>query len=245
MKNKIFMRNFALQVLIIMLFAGFLLPKSVLAEDELPDPGTLPNNPLYIFERIAEKISDFFVLDPERKVERALERAQERLSEFRAMAGIENVGEDALNRAANRYQDRINKAVMALEKIRTHERAGELAERISNAVMKHQTILLDVLGDAPQEAHDGIVNALESSSKGVENVINIFPEGERERVRSRIQQDTEAIEELKSYLQQQSDEKDAEMDDLELEAELNALEAELQGLELQGGAEIDQIEEEE
>ena len=227
-----------------MLFAGFLLPKGALADEELPDPGTLPNNPLYIFERIAEKISDFFVLDPEKKIERALERAQERLSEFRAMSGMENVDEDALNRAANRYQEKINKAVMALEKIRTHERAAEWAEKISNMVMKHQGILLDVLGDAPQKAHEGIINALEGSSKGVENVVNIFPEEEREGLRSRIQQDTEAIEGLKDYLQQQPNEEDVNMDDLELEAELDALEAELRGLETQGNAEIDQIENE-
>lgn len=75
---------------IFLLLLLMIIPVTVQAEDELPDPGITPDNFLYPFDVFFDDVSLIFTFDEEAKFNKSLQILNERLAEIVAMNNTNN-----------------------------------------------------------------------------------------------------------------------------------------------------------
>lgn len=134
--------------------------------DDLPDPGRLPDHPLYFMTSASEAVGSFFTFGDADKAERALELSERRLAEARALA--EQGKPEEAERAAERYREQLDRAVARAEEARAEgeDPDGEALEDVSEATSRHQAVLADVYEKVPEQARPGIERAMEASKRG-------------------------------------------------------------------------------
>lgn len=149
--------------------------------DDLPDPGMLPDHPLYFVTSASEAVGTFFTFGDADKAERALELSERRLAEVRALA--EQGKPEAAERAAERYRDQLDRAVTRAEQARARaedeeveepegeeeaeeEETDEALTRVAEATSRHQEVLAEVYQKVPEQARPGIERAMEASERG-------------------------------------------------------------------------------
>jgi len=177
-----------------------------LAEENLPDPGTLPDSTFYFLKSWKESIQTFFTFGAENKAEQFMHLAEVRLAEYQKMAEKGTLrqaqGEklEIAQKTIEKYERQLNQALEKTEEAKTKGNdVTKLKETISEKIIKHQEVLGEVLEKVPKEAKKGIENAIEMSQKGFKNAVQAVTgekkkelEKKAEEVKSRIEEKKEA-----------------------------------------------------
>lgn len=163
------------------------------ADTELPNPGMLPDSPLYFLERAAERMSIFFTFNNKAKAERLLRQSEERLAEIEVLLQREKV--EKVKETAEHYQERVDEALERAGRARerNEENIDDVFERIAENAARHQEILGDVYDRVPEDAKDAIERALEMSAQGYENALRAVSRENAEGVLNRMREHIEEI----------------------------------------------------
>lgn len=170
-------------------------------DNDLPSPGITPDSFLYFLDTLGEEISLTLTFSAEKKIHKALQYADEKLAEVIAMAEKKKI--KALERANKKYQKYLALANKKVEKIKDEgKNIEELVTLITEKILKHQEILSEVFEKVPEQAQQGIKNAIEASQKGSETAIGAVSgekkaelEQKSEEVKKRVQEKIKEIEE--------------------------------------------------
>ena len=134
-----------------------------------PSAGIKPTNLFYFLDIALEKISLFFIFNPERKAQKALVYAEERLIEVEAIAA-ENKPKAVATAMAN-YQANVSLATAESKDIKDKEKSQILLSTIADNTSKHQEVLAEVYNKVPDEAKKAIEKAIEVSAKSHEEAL--------------------------------------------------------------------------
>jgi hypothetical protein len=152
----------------------------VLAQEELPNPGILPDNPFYSFKRFGESIRLWLTFDPEAKVKLRIRLAEMRLAELNAT--IAKGQYRYAERLRQEYENEINKTEDEMNRTKGLGRnVTALAEHVSNVTYKHVLILEGILEKVPEQAKLAIENAINASLKGHETAVIRLSESSPEK----------------------------------------------------------------
>ena len=137
---------------------------------EVSDPGILPDSPFYFMKSWGRTIRTFFAFNAQEKARLALRFANE---DVLAIKKLCDKGECQLvEEHCKKFQEQFQRALQRTERAREEGRdIGELIERLKETHLRQQQVLASVLEKAPEEAKEGILNAMENSSFGLENAI--------------------------------------------------------------------------
>lgn len=143
--------------------------------EELPQPGWLPDNPLYIIKRIGENVKLWLTFDPATKANLRLEIAATRLAELNAT--IESGKLQYVEKLREEYEWEINETEKEFNvTLGLGRNETALAEHICNMTYKHVTVLQRVLEKAPESAKltiEGVINAsVERHENCIENILD-------------------------------------------------------------------------
>jgi len=160
--------------------------KEITSIGEVSDPGILPDSPLYFLKTWKRNIQLFFAFTPEKKAELELKFANEDVLVIQKLTekGKYNIAE----KLSEKYQKRIQKATEKLEQAKKRGKDVEaLTEKLKENHLRQQDVLTRVLDKAPEQAKDGLLNAIENSGKGLENAIEKIQGKEKlEQFRERL-----------------------------------------------------------
>lgn len=125
----------------------------------LPYPGLLPDSPLYFLKQIRDKILEFLISDPVRKIEFYLLQSDKRLVMGMMLMdkGSAALAESTISKG-DKY---MNLAVTILAKTKSLGLTvpGEVIDRLSTAIAKH----IEVLNELIAKANGAVKSDLESS----------------------------------------------------------------------------------
>ncbi len=169
-------------LLISFLFAGLVQAQT----NDLPEPGMLPDSPFYFLKSWSEGIGTLFTFGEVKKAERFLDLSERRLSEAKAL--VEKDSMEYATKAIERYEEQLERALQRAERGKEKGKGtDEVLERISEATLKHQGVLVDVYEKVPEEAREGIKRAMENSMRGHEEALRAVSEEKREEVMERME----------------------------------------------------------
>lgn len=163
-------------------------------EVELPSPGLTPDSPFYFFDTLGEKIAMFFTFGAEKKAEKALKFAEEKLAEVKVM--VEKNRTKAVEKATQKYQDFLNVANIKIQEAKEKGKdVEELVILITEKILKHQEVLVDVFEKVPEEAKTAIQKAIEISTKGSEEAVQAVTGAKKEELLQKIEETRIGVEE--------------------------------------------------
>ncbi len=170
--------------------------------EDLPDPGMLLDSPFYFLKTWGEGIVTFFTFDNVAKAERFIYLAEKRLAEAKALA--EKGKSDSAQITILRYQEHLEKA---LAKAREAKEKGldtdEVLAKVSEATLKHLTVLADVYERVPDEAKPAIQKAMEKSIRGNEEALKAVSGQKREEVLEKSNKQRQDIEKRLNKLREE------------------------------------------
>lgn len=124
----------------------------------LPYPGLLPDNPLYIFKAVRDKIVSILIADPKNKAQFDLLQADKRLSAAFTLSKQQPVkGQlvvDTVSKGENYFSDAVGQAKLA------HDEGIEvngLIDQLENAAQKHQQVILGIENGLPKKDSEQLV----------------------------------------------------------------------------------------
>ena len=125
------------------------------------DPGIKPDSPLYILDRLAEKIQIAIVTDAVKEAEALAGMAQERLAESKAMAE-ENYIEKA-TKAISEYKELMDKAINVIDAAAKDGKAVNKAiDMIAKYDIDDEEILDKLMDKVPTEYKEELKKAIEA-----------------------------------------------------------------------------------
>jgi cation transport regulator ChaB len=147
------------------LFLLCLFPLGVFAQEEVvtneTESSTTTTN---FFTDIYEELVIFFTFNEERKLERRLEFAEKRLSMIEELP--DSVSAEVRERLQERYEKHMQKALEIAE--RRQEKIEERVQKIIQTRERHMLVLEEVYERVPEEAKEGINNAIENTLRQYE-----------------------------------------------------------------------------
>ncbi|MFW6193598.1 MAG: DUF5667 domain-containing protein, partial [Gemmatimonadota bacterium] len=160
------MKTMTLDTLRASLLATFLFAGAVQAQtSDLPDPGILPDHPLYFMTSMSESIGTFFTFGDVEEAERALTLSEKRLAEAHAFA-VQGKPDEAA-RAVERYREKLALALDEAEEARAEgDDADDVLADVSEKTPGHQAVLAEVYERVPEQARPGIERAMQASERG-------------------------------------------------------------------------------
>lgn len=182
------------KLLIIPMLAVFLFAGVASANSHgLPNAGMLPGNPFYFLEILSEGIGTFLTFGDIKKAERHLALAGERLAEADELA--EKGKANRAEKATERYQERLDKALAKAEEAKTKGKDTDaVLEKIAEATVRHQAVLATIYERVPEQAKEAIQRAMEKSARGHETALSAVSGEKQAEVRNRVEQETEDVE---------------------------------------------------
>jgi hypothetical protein len=148
---------------------AILLVSSAIAE-ELPNPGILPDHPLYPVKTFLEKVRLWLTFDPEARARFHAFLAEQRLAELNATLA-QGKYQHAL-RLREEYERELNESESETEKaFGLGRNATALLEHVCDMTYKHIAVLERVLSRAPEAARPGLERAINASIHGHEKCL--------------------------------------------------------------------------
>ncbi len=136
-----------------------------LAEEELVDPGLLPNHPLYFLKSFSEGVGTLFTFGQVNRANRQVLLTENRLAEANAL--IAQGETEMAEKAMERYQEQFAHAFTFAQRAReAGQNTDEVMAKIAENTLKHQAVLSRVYEQVPEEARGAIEQAMESSLRG-------------------------------------------------------------------------------
>jgi len=161
--------------------------------DGVSDPGILPDSPFYFLKGWGRAIRLFFAFDSAKKAELELRFSSEDTLAIQALCDKGKC--DLAEKHAEKFQDRLQKAIQKAEQVQEQGRDIEsLIEKLKQNNLRQQEVLAGVLEKAPEQAQEGLLNAIENSNRGLENAVERI-QGQQEKQEFRRQRKLLNIEE--------------------------------------------------
>jgi len=161
MNNKLLIAGFLVLVL-----AGFCLAQ----QEEQAKPGVTPDNVFYGLDRAMERIQLALTRNEVNKAELHLRYAAERLAELDAM--VQKNKTKYYNNLAREQEQEITRAQEELQKATAlGKNTTLLAEHVANMTSKHILVLQKVWENAPEQAKDSIMHAINVSQHGYNQAV--------------------------------------------------------------------------
>jgi hypothetical protein len=136
-----------------------------LAEEELVDPGLLPNHPLYFLKSFSEGVGTLFTFGQVNRANRQVLLAENRLAEANAL--IAQGETEIAEKAMERYQEQFAHAFTFAQRAReAGQNTDEVMAKIAENTLRHQAVLSRVYEQVPEEARGAIEQAMESNLRG-------------------------------------------------------------------------------
>lgn len=142
---------------------AILLVPTIAKAQELPRPGVTRDNPLYLFDRFAEKVRVMMQSNNARKAELRVSQADERLAEVKKLA-VQNKTRE-MNQTLEDYEEAVGDAKRHAERVRTRARKKNTLQLVKTATERHKTVLEDVRRIAPSQAKPAIGRAINSGGR--------------------------------------------------------------------------------
>lgn len=160
----------------------------------LPDPGMLPDHPLYFLKQTMERIGDGFAFSEEAKIERGIKMAERRLAEARVM--IDSDRELLVEKAFLRYSNRIESLEERLNNLEeeNQDKFESVINRVTEATLNHQEVLSDLIENKSGEVSERLQEALERSMNGHETALSALSGENRSQIEETIREKKEMIE---------------------------------------------------
>lgn len=175
------MKKIIKKILISIILISIVFPVSIIAQEnlDLPNPGLTPDSPFYFLDTFWEKTILFFTFSSEKKAEKALSYAKEKIAEIKVMA--EKNKTQAFKKANDNYQEFLNIADQEIKKV---EKQGKNIERLSilitENILNHQEVLIEIFEKVPNEAKTAIEKAIEASRDSSEAIQSITGKKKKE-----------------------------------------------------------------
>jgi hypothetical protein len=147
------------------------------------DPGIKPDSPLYILDKLAEKIQIALITDAVKEAEVLADTAQERLAESKAMAEEKNV--EKSTKALSEYKELMNKAIDTID---TAASDGKAVTKAIDKIVKYdiddEEIIDKLMDKVPEEYKAELTKAIEAlpEDKAVSTEENKDTEEQAEKV---------------------------------------------------------------
>lgn len=182
------------KLFLVLLVVVFLCPKVVQAQaNDLPKPGILPDSPFYFLKSWSEAIGTFFTFGDVAKAGRYLSLSEKRLAEAKAL--VEKGKPEVAERAIGRYQEQLNQALTKAEEAKTKGLdTDEVLVRVSEATLKHEAVLADVLENVPEQAQEAIKKAMEASMRGHEEAIEAISKEKQAEIMEKVEEKRQEVE---------------------------------------------------
>ena len=166
--------------LILLLGAG---GSALAGANNLPDPGILPDSPLYVLKTWGENIRTFFIFGVEAKANRLIYLAEKRLAEAQALIEEGKAGAEEQERAVLRYKDQLDRAVAYVQEAK--EKGIDIEDiltLVSEKTLAHQEVLLGVYQEAPDKAKEALQEAVQRGLWGHIQALNAISQERRAEV---------------------------------------------------------------
>lgn len=146
-------------------------------EYELPYPGLLPDNPLYVFKTARDRIIGMLISDPSKKASFDLLQAEKRFQAGLMLYQQDEKKQDLAVTTLSKGQNYLDEAITtAAEAKRQKKEIGDFPNKVRNSIRKQQELLRDVARTHPSIRQD-TAGLLENLDKSLEKVDEIFPIG--------------------------------------------------------------------
>jgi len=159
---------------------------------DVTDPGLLPDSGFYFIKTWVRNLQLMFANGNAQKAELHMRYANEDVLGIKKLCDQGKC--DTVHRYTEQYQLQLQTAIQNTEQARIKEGnqiADNLASRLQQNYLRQQEVLASVLSQAPVQAQNGILDAIENSSRQVENMI-------------REQQGEAALEQYREQITQQT-----------------------------------------
>jgi len=173
-KLKIESKLIILAALVSALCVFVFVPTKVLAQEKVGwleqidyAPRLLPTSPFYFLKGVKESLELILANTPGKKVAKRIEIANRRLVELKAVVKKKP---ELAEKLAGRYEQQLELLGQEVKQVAGNKRE-ELAEHVSEVTLKHQSILLGVYKEVPEQGRKGIENAIEKSIHGHQQAI--------------------------------------------------------------------------
>jgi len=150
-------------------------------QEELIEPGLLPNHPLYFLKSISERLGNLFAFGQINRAQRAMALAEKRLAEANALMAQ---GETELaQQIMNQHQEQFSHAFTFAQKAKeAGQNTDEVMAKIAENTLRHQAVLFRVYEQAPEEAKGAIEQAMENSLRGHQQALEAISQEKSEEV---------------------------------------------------------------
>lgn len=133
---------------------------ATVVEYALPYPGMLPDHPLYSIKALRDRIMDFLIVDPARKVEFSILQADKRLAMGKAL--LEKGNAQLAEAVVSKGEKYMHRAVSNLLLLKTQGKIlpGDV-DRLEKALMKHAEVLEELIVKSADPQKAGFTGSLE------------------------------------------------------------------------------------
>jgi hypothetical protein len=139
----------------------------------LPYPGILPDHPLYKIKTFRDKVLDFLIRDPLKRIEFNLLMADKRLNMSMMLVDREKfqLSEETVSKGEKYF----TKAVDEYKKAKDEGRliSGELTEKMKKSSEKHVIILLELKDKSPESIKNGFESSYSLSQENHDRLLSI------------------------------------------------------------------------
>ena len=131
-------------------------------EYALPYPGILPDHPLYFLKNIRDKIMDFLIRDPLKRVEFNLLMSDKRMN--MALSLSEKGKDELAEKIASEAEMFYEKAVLEVKKAQEQQRelSSETLNKLKQASLKYQEVIFEIINNIPEDKKEGYKKVLEA-----------------------------------------------------------------------------------
>lgn len=166
------------KLLIIFLILILFSLTSVLAQEELPQPGLTPESRFYFLDDWTERIGLFFAFGTQKKVEKLTTYANEKMAEAKVMA--EKNKPLRVNIAMERYEEYLTKANQAVQKARSQGQNVEgLVNLLKQKLGQNQGVLSQIYEKVPESAKPALERTMEMAKRAYQRIIETVSGEER------------------------------------------------------------------
>lgn len=147
-----------------LIIIGISLIGTASAQADIPEPGITPDSPLYMFEKMSEKLALSVAQAPvigseELEAKVRANQAAETLAEARAMTDRNK--SEQVEKLMQRYSENMNRSA----EIVSRSNNSELKNRLRNVSNNQVKVLEEVEKKVPEQAQKGVKKAIENSQR--------------------------------------------------------------------------------
>ncbi|MFC1612297.1 DUF5667 domain-containing protein [Patescibacteria group bacterium] len=157
--------------------------------------GLKPDNPLYFFDTLMEKLDLWGIKDKEEKIKKLRELVEEKLNEASAL--LEKGDSSSAQKSLKSSDDYINEALDFLNSLEVEGKdTTKLVEDLGETVLKKQELFADIYKNAPSGAQSFIESEIKDGGTEVRKIIESFDNLDaktNEKLTQKIEQTQELV----------------------------------------------------